>query len=99
MADELKQAHIFYTGRVQGVGFRYTVQEAARYYQAQGWVRNLRDGRVELRIVGPEAVLTALLDAVRHGPLASCIEEAQVTWTAAAESYSGFEIRPTADGA
>lgn len=95
MANELKQAHVFYAGRVQGVGFRYTAQETARRYQAQGWVRNLRDGRVELCVVGPEAVLTAFLDAVRHGRLESYIQEAQVTWTAATQSYSGFEIRST----
>lgn len=95
MTNELKQAHVFYTGRVQGVGFRYTAQETARRCHAQGWVRNLRDGRVELCAVGPEAVLTVFLEAVRHGPLESYIEDAEITWTTATQSYTNFEIRST----
>lgn len=99
MAEAWMQAHAFYTGRVQGVGFRYTAQAAAQRCGVQGWVRNLRDGRVELCAVGAEATLTAFLDEVRQGPLESYIEEFQVIWTTATQSYSGFAIRPTADGA
>ena len=46
------QAHIFYSGKVQGVGFRYTVQSLANDLALVGWVRNLSDGRVEIYIEG-----------------------------------------------
>ncbi len=64
---------VFYTGRVQGVGFRYTVKQLASGYEVSGWVKNLPDGRVELLALSrdPEelqAFLTELRDnsAVAH---------------------------------
>lgn len=59
------QTHIFYSGTVQGVGFRYTVQRFAKELQLKGWVRNLSDGRVEILVEGEEAKiqeLTAKID-------------------------------------
>lgn len=52
------RVHVFYIGRVQGVGFRFTVQRLAHQWKVSGWVRNLFDGRVELWAEGP---LTALI--------------------------------------
>ena len=51
-------------GRVQGVGFRYTVQDLARNYDVRGYVRNLPDGRVELVAEGDEAEIGRFLDRV-----------------------------------
>lgn len=48
------QAHIFYSGTVQGVGFRFTVQRYARELNLAGWVRNVPDGRVEILAEGPQ---------------------------------------------
>jgi len=47
------QAHIFYAGNVQGVGFRYTAQQYAAALNLKGWVKNLPDGRVEMLVEGP----------------------------------------------
>lgn len=65
--------NVFYTGRVQGVGFRYTVRQLASGYEVSGWVKNLTDGRVELLALARdpeelEAFLTELRDnsAVAH---------------------------------
>src|SRR5207249_8898651 len=49
-----KRAHVFYAGRVQGVGFRYTAREVACGYEVTGFVRNLPDGRVEMVAEGEE---------------------------------------------
>ena len=46
------QAHIFYSGTVQGIGFRYTVERFASELKLTGWVRNLSDGRVEILTEG-----------------------------------------------
>lgn len=43
---------VFFEGRVQGVGFRYTVKDLARGFEVCGWVKNLPDGRVELQVMG-----------------------------------------------
>ncbi len=53
--------HIFFSGHVQGVGFRYTCQEIARRWGLNGWVRNRKDGRVELFIEGSSADVSGFL--------------------------------------
>ncbi len=57
--------HVFVSGRVQGVGFRWFVREVAVSLRIKGWVRNLRDGRVEAWLEGPPEVLASLLDQLR----------------------------------
>ena len=61
-------------GKVQGVGFRWFVREAARRAELAGWVRNLPDGGVELEAVGSEEGIDFLLDAVRRGPAGARVE-------------------------
>ena len=51
---------VFYAGNVQGVGFRYTIKQLAKGFDVTGWVRNLSDGRVELRASGAPDELAAL---------------------------------------
>ena len=67
--------HVIATGRVQGVGFRYWVQRAARELRISGWVRNCPDGSVEGVIQGPKEDLRALLDVFREGPPHSTVTE------------------------
>jgi acylphosphatase len=54
----------YFTGRVQGVGFRYTVQNLALQYNVHGFVRNMADGRVELVMEGPEGEMSGLVDDI-----------------------------------
>jgi acylphosphatase len=54
----------YFSGRVQGVGFRYTVQNIAQQYAVGGYVRNLPDGRVELVVEGDEGEIDHLVDDV-----------------------------------
>ena len=90
-----QQVHVFYEGHVQGVGFRYTAEEKARRLGLTGWVRNLRDGRVELVAEGEEGVVLAFLEQMRDGPLRQYIEHAEVTWSHVVDRFDHFEIRPT----
>ncbi len=57
---------VYYSGRVQGVGFRATAALLARQHALKGWVRNLSDGRVQLFADGPEASVNAFLAALRN---------------------------------
>lgn len=66
MTDEL--LHLIVKGRVQGVGFRWHVEEAAQQLELAGWVKNRRDGSVEVCASGSREALAALESAVRKGP-------------------------------
>lgn len=66
---------IFYEGRVQGVGFRYTVRHLAKGYDVTGSVRNLADGRVELQVAGAADEVGAFLTAIRESELSGHIRK------------------------
>ncbi len=69
--------HVFVSGQVQGVGFRWFVRELAVALRVKGWVRNLRDGRVEAWFEGPPEALAMLLERLREvGPPAHIDEVA-----------------------
>lgn len=88
-----KRIHVFYSGRVQGVGFRITAEEHAQEYGIVGWVRNLRDGRVELIAEAEETALQQLLQAIRTGPMKNFINQIEISWSNATDTFDEFEIR------
>jgi acylphosphatase len=65
---------VYYEGRVQGVGFRYTCKQLARGYEVVGWVRNLPDGRVELQCSGDNEEVEGFLEAIAESELKSHIK-------------------------
>ena len=83
---------VFYSGRVQGVGFRYTAKTVAAGFEIVGNVRNLPDGRVELAAEGLRAELEEFRAAVRDAGLAGFIRDEQVIWADAKDEFRGFEI-------
>lgn len=87
-----RRLKIVYSGRVQGVGFRYTAKTVAAGFEVAGRVCNLADGRVELIAEGISAELEAFREAIRGAGLASFIRDEQVSWTDAQNEFSGFEI-------
>src|SRR5207302_9261123 len=64
---------VFYEGNVQGVGFRWSVRDAAKGFDVTGWVRNLSDGRVELKVTVEEEEVRAFIDRIVQGVLRSLI--------------------------
>jgi acylphosphatase len=84
--------HIFYSGHVQGVGFRYTVKSAAAGFEVTGTVRNLLDGRVELTAEAPREELEAFRQAIRDSGLEHFIRNEDVNWSDATGEFRGFEI-------
>jgi len=91
-------AHVVVLGRVQGVGYRWFARDRARRLGLDGWVRNLRDGRVELQAIGERPDLVALTQQLRRGPSAAHVTDVEITWLAAGEcdAAQGFEILATA---
>jgi acylphosphatase len=83
---------IFYSGHVQGVGFRYSVKSVAAGFEVVGTVRNLPDGRVELIAEGPREELEAFRKAIREAGLENFIRNEDVNWGEATGECRGFEI-------
>jgi acylphosphatase len=83
---------VYYSGHVQGVGFRYAARSAAARFAVGGYVRNLSDGRVEVVAEGEPRELDAFLRAI-HDQLGDHIRNEQSDSQAASGEFSGFEIR------
>jgi acylphosphatase len=81
------------SGRVQGVGFRWFVQEAASREGVTGWVRNRADGRVEAYVEGESEAVTRLERAVRQGPPAARVDDVEVDSQEPVGKYLQFDIR------
>merc|ERR1711916_282410 len=75
------RATVHYSGRVQGVGFRYAVKTLATGFDATGTVRNLPDGRVELVLEGERDELEAFIEAVHDSGLGPLIRDENCQWS------------------
>jgi acylphosphatase len=88
--------HLRITGRVQGVGYRWSLARQARALGVVGWVRNRLDGSVEALAQGPAPAVQALIDWAQRGPELARVDGVQVTATQAEAALAGFEQRQTA---
>jgi acylphosphatase len=88
-----KTLQVFYEGRVQGVGFRYTARRVAAGYDVAGYVRNLPDGRVELVASGDDEEVDGFLQGVRESELAGHMATEEVGKIGKPAGLRGFEIR------
>jgi acylphosphatase len=88
----LERRSVHYSGRVQGVGFRYSTHTIAKFFAVTGFVQNLQDGRVRLVVEGFAADLDAFLQRIQSelGEYIHCVD---VDRTAATGEFAGFEIK------
>lgn len=89
---ELRRSHVFITGKVQGVGYRFSTQDVAQVFGLAGWVRNLPDGRVEAVFEGDRVAVEQMIAWCRKGPPNAVVEKVAVT-DEEPRGLSGFEIR------
>lgn len=75
MSGQKKAVRFYVSGLVQGVGYRYFAQHAARQFGVAGYVKNLSDGRVEVFAIGAETQLRALREELQQGPRGAMVEE------------------------
>ena len=84
---------VIFEGRVQGVGFRYTVKDLARGFDVCGWVKNLPDGSVELQAMGEADELDSFIhEIVVESPVARGIKNHYVETIPSLENQTGFRI-------
>ncbi len=88
-----KRLHVYYSGMVQGVGFRFTAERVARSLGLSGWVKNLSDGRVEVVCEGEESGLADFLNKIKNGPMKHYINDSEVIWQEAREEFGEFSIK------
>jgi acylphosphatase len=86
------RAHVFVTGRVQGVFFRHNTKQQAQMQGIKGWVRNLSDGRVEAVFEGEENAVKALVDFSSKGPVGAQVSDVAVIWEPFANEFLSFTI-------
>ncbi len=88
---ETSCAHVFISGNVQGVGYRASTSDAARLLKLNGWVRNLRDGRVEAVFEGPQHRVEEMIRWCHQGPPTATVREVVVEYMEP-ENFRGFQI-------
>jgi len=87
------QARMFAHGRVQGIGFRYHVNEYATGLGLHGYVRNLHDGRVEILAQGSQENIQKIINYVRSSPGFSHVIKLDIDWEELLNGLSSFHVR------
>jgi acylphosphatase len=90
--SERVRAHVYVTGKVQGVYFRATTRDTAREHGVDGWVQNLPDGRVEAVFEGPREAVERMVEFCHDGSPAARVDDVEAEY-GDPEGHEGFEIR------
>ena len=88
-----QRAHIFVSGRVQGVFYRQETKSTAQAFGLTGWVRNLPDERVEAVFEGDPAAIKKMLQWSQIGPENARVDGFEVKWDESVEGLKEFSIR------
>ncbi|MFH1055859.1 MAG: acylphosphatase [Candidatus Altiarchaeota archaeon] len=87
------RAHVYVSGRVQGVFFRHSTKVKAQASGVFGWVRNLGDGRVEAVFEGEESAVKGVVKWCKKGPDGSVVDELNVKWDEEPEGLREFSVK------
>ena len=87
-----KRLNVYFSGMVQGVGFRFTAERIARHFAVTGYVRNLPNGKVHLVAEGEEQVLEDFLKAVCESSMSRYIRDMEATWSEGEGHFKCFGI-------
>ena len=87
-----QRAHVFVTGRVQGVFYRSFVRNKAKMLNLKGWVKNTMDGCVEILFEGETEDINAAVEECRRGPAYAQITDLRVEWEKPTGEFKAFEI-------
>jgi acylphosphatase len=90
--QELARAHLFISGRVQGVNFRWHTQRKAQALGLTGWVRNLGDGRVEAVFEGDKKAVQRAIDWCRVGPPSALVDNVAASYQEPTGEFRSFRI-------
>jgi len=87
------RAHVFVTGRVQGVFFRLYTKRIAEHHDVKGWVRNLPDGRVEAVFEGEKEDVEMLVAFCKHGPSEAIVTSFELMWETYKGTLNNFKVK------
>ena len=89
----MTRAHVFIDGRVQGVFYRAFTRELAHNLGLNGWVRNLRDGRVEAVFEGDKKMIEQAIEECYAGPPGARVSHIEVDWEQYVGDQKDFDVR------
>ena len=84
------RAHLFITGVVQGVGYRYFAMRKANAYRINGFAKNLIDGRVEVVAEGDRGLVEQFIADLRVGPMSAHVTDVRIEWDKPTYEFKGF---------
>jgi acylphosphatase len=89
------RAYLLIQGRVQGVGFRANTRRRANRLNLRGWVRNMRNGDVEIIVEGPEVEVDRFIAWCHRGPTSAYVSKVNVEKSEATNKFDGFAVKRT----
>ena len=89
------RARLLVQGRVQGVGYRANTRRMANKLNLKGWVRNLRNGDVELLVEGPEVEVDRLIAWCHRGPTSAYVSKVRIEKSEATREFDRFAVKRT----
>jgi acylphosphatase len=93
MSGTQVRAHVWVTGRVQGVGFRAFVQQSGVLIGVTGWVRNVGWNQVEAMAEGDKDLVDKFVHAMQTGPRAARVDESKVEWETFTGEFGEFGVK------
>ena len=87
------RAHIYVSGNVQGVFYRYETKKQAELHSVNGWARNLQDGRVECLFEGKKEDIEKMIEFCRQGPPSAQVDDIDIQWEDWKGEFDDFQIK------